>query len=152
MKAYYERLSEATVRMEQMVLLAGMLSDGDSLPGVMSELLDEDPDVQKRCFPDMPDEISSLNEADEFKEAFMHWAWSSNKWGFVVQFARPVMRWDKAGTSADFSWGYYNTAWLYGDSIEEVVDRGLAWAKELEDEEKAKAAKADGSRSAAPVV
>ena len=138
MKTIYDRLNDATLRMESMVLLAGMLGDGDSLPDVLSELLEDDPDTLAKCFPDMPKALASCEESDDFKESFMDWAYRSNKYGFVIQFARPVMDWSADGKSAGFSWGYYNTAWLYGDTLEEAVERGLQWAREREAAEKAK--------------
>jgi hypothetical protein len=138
MKALYDRLNDATVRMDQVLLLAGMLCDGDAVADPLRELLEDDPDTLKRCFPDMPAEFAEVSDTDEFKETFLEWAYLGNKWGFVVQFARPVMDWSADGNSAGFSWGYYNTAWFYGDTLDEAVERGLQWAVEREAAEKAK--------------
>jgi hypothetical protein len=141
MKKLYERLDDATMRMENVVLLAGMLNDGMAMADPLRELLDsEDDETLQQCFPDMP--AALLAERDDealFRESFCEWAYRTNKWGFAVQFARPVMEWNAKCDSASFSWGYYKTAWLYGDTLEQAVKRGIQWARGREAAEQAKA-------------
>lgn len=136
MKHIYDALSDATIRMDQMVLLAGMVNDGYSLPDPLRDLLNDDPEVLLQCFKDMPQLIASLEDVDAFIESFMHWAWDTGKWGYVIQFARPVMEWGPDGNSASFSWGYYRTTWVYSDSLEGAVAQALEWAAAQEREEK----------------
>ena len=141
MKKLYKRLDEATLRMDSVVLLAGMLNDGMAMADPLRELLEsEDDETLQRCFPDMPAALlAERDDEDLFRESFCDWAYRSGKWGFAVQFARPVMDWSKRGDGASFSWGYYNTAWLYADTLAQAVARGVKWAREREASEKAKA-------------
>lgn len=141
MKKLYEQLEDATLRMDAVLVLAGMLNDGTALADPLRELLeDEDDDTLRRCFPDMPAAmLEDREDFDEFLEGFCWWANDHEKWGFAVKFARPVMTWNQAGDSASFSWGRYNTAWLYGDTLAQAVRRGKQWASEREKAEKAKA-------------
>ena len=59
------------------------------------------------------------------------------KWGFLVQVAHPVMEFTKGHDGASFSWGNYNTDWLYGESIEEILPKAEAWADALDAKRKA---------------
>jgi hypothetical protein len=143
MKDLHEKLDDATLRMSQIILLAGMLNDGDALPDPLQEFLEEEADKTLReCFPDMPE--SMLDGRDEermFKEEFACWAHQAGKLGFVIQFDRPVMRRSPSGKSATFSWGYCMQHWAYGDTLEDAVAKGLEWAQKREAYEKAEAAK-----------
>lgn len=134
MKKMYEQLEEAMLRMDAVVVLAGMLNDGDAMADPLRELLEEEDDsTLQDCFPDMP--ASLLADRDDealFRDSFSWWATQEGKRGFAVKFARPVMTFRSVGGSASFSWGHYHTAWLYGDTLNEAVQRGLQWANELE--------------------
>lgn len=140
MKKLYERLADATLRMECVVLLAGMVNDGDSMADPLSNLLEEvDDKTLQECFPDMPAALLADRDDEElFRESFCWWASETGKWGFAVQFARPVMTLTKSG-GASFSWGHYYTTWRYGDTLAQAVARGVAWAKERDAADKAKA-------------
>ena len=39
-----------------------------------------------------------------------------------------------------FSWGFYATTWVYADTIDEAIDKGLAWVKECRSNENEEAA------------
>lgn len=58
--------------------------------------------------------------------------------GFGVQFATPVREYSSADSWV-YSWGYYNTVWLYAESLEEAWRLGCEWAeqKHLQAREKA---------------
>lgn len=144
MKKLYYDLDQHTLRMDAVILLAGMVNDGMALPDPLRELLkDEEDDVLRRCFPDMPERVIAARDEseEEWIEVFMDWQNLAGKWGFVIQFARPVMDWSPDLRGAGFSWGYYNTTWVYGDTLAQAVARGKKWAKEREAAEKAKVKK-----------
>ncbi len=143
MKTILSKIDDATIRMEQIILLAGMINDGYALSGPLRDFLDEeDSNVFQSCFPDAPAEL--LEEADDgdglFSDHLFEWIQESGKLGFLIQFARPVMRYSDSGMSAAYSWGYYATRWVYGDTLDAAVAKGLDWAAEREAKEKAKAA------------
>lgn len=142
MEKLREQLDDATLRIDAVLLLAGMLNNGDAVAEPLSELLADDLDKSdmQRCFPGIPPTLlDAMDDEREFLDSFCAWAIDASKLGFVVKFARPVMTWSLDVDAASYSWGLYNTAWLYGDSLDEVVARGLAWAAEREAAEKAKA-------------
>ena len=141
-KDLYEKLDEATMRMSQIILLAGMLNDGDALPDPLRELLEEeDGKTLRECFPDMPAAMLDGREDEEmFCEDFVCWAHQTKKLGFVIQFDRPVMKYAADGRSAGYSWGHYARHLAYGDTLEEAVAKGMEWAYKREASEKAKAA------------
>ncbi|MCY1365043.1 hypothetical protein D9M69_518740 [compost metagenome] len=151
MKDLHEKLEEATVRMSQIILLAGMLNDGDALPDPLRDLLEEEDDKTLReCFPDMPAAMLDDRESEElFREDFACWAHQAGKLGFVIQFDRPVMRYAADGRSAGYSWGLYAQHWAYGDTLDEVVAKGLEWAYKREASEKAKAAQPNAQTTGA---
>jgi len=142
-KDIFNKLDEATVRMEQIILIAGMINDGECLPDPLRNFLEEEgKKTLQRCFPDAP--ASLLEDADDgdyevFREHFAEWMYESKKLGFLIQFARPVMRYSDNAKSSTYSWGYYATHWVYGDTLEAAVTEGLEWAAKREAKEKAEA-------------
>jgi len=142
MEKLRDQLNDATLRMDAVLLLAGMLNDGNAVAEPLSELLADDLDESdmQRCFPGIPTALlAEMEDEREFCECFCEWASDAGKLGFVVKFARPVMTWNMDADASHYSWGRYNTAWLYGDTLDEAVARGLAWAADREAVEKAKA-------------
>ena len=49
--------------------------------------------------------------------------------GFGVQFGTPVRHYHSAD-SCSWSWGYYNTVWIYAESMEEAWRLGCEWAEQ----------------------
>lgn len=142
MKDLYEKLDNAAIRISKIILLAGMLNDGEALAEPLSDLLEkEDDKTLLKCFPDMPAAMLDDRENKNlFQENFMDWAFRTGKLGFVLQFDRPVMRHADDGRSASYSWSYYSQHLAYGDTLDEAVAKGLEWAHEREELEKAKVA------------
>lgn len=130
MKKLYEQLSNATARMESLVCIGGMLGDGDSPAEPLQDLLEEEPAVFRRCFPDAPSWLhKALDSREDAAEAFGEWAVTTGKLGFALKIATPKMT-HHGSKSCRYSWGYYMTAWVYGDTLDEAVARGLEWVAE----------------------
>jgi hypothetical protein len=126
-KKLHQQLEEAYARIEMLIHIGGMVTGSDSLPDVIDELLQEDDDMLKHVFPDMPDFVKEvLDDRHERGPAFADWVRQEGKLGFVVQLATPVMKVEKNGGSA-FSWGHYYTHWAYGETLEEAILLGLDW-------------------------
>ncbi len=130
MKILYEKFADAMMRMEALVCIAGMLGDSGSVSEPLEELLREDAITLKRCFPDMPEWLEKALEDGKFAaEAFNEWAVACGKLGFALKVATPVInRTERGGRS--YSWDHYDTTWVYGDTLDEAVLRGLAWVAE----------------------
>ncbi len=136
-----ERLYDATARMEAIVCIAGMVTDEESAPGPVADLLDEDVERFTRCFPDAPDWLTkAVDDGRDTTGAFIQWAVETGKLGFALKMATPVMKCH--GNSRSYTWGYYYTEWFYGDTLDAAVNNGLAWVEKCREAERAKALKA----------
>lgn len=126
-----QALEAEFIRMEGLVLLAGMLGEGSDCAGPLADLLEEDTEQLALCFPGLPAHVLQADDPRALREAFMTWAWSNSKLGFAINFSRPMKSRHGDGTMR-FSWGIAHTTWLYGDTLDEALERGLAWAAERE--------------------
>lgn len=141
-----QRLFDASVRFDKLIWLAASATDS----GATSE------DFRDFCenIPDSVDESDPLLEAlptlkeyaegDEYpdpEEVAQKLIWA-HKVGYLALAATPVMRWWPDGQGAEFSWGHYNTKWLYGETPAAVAAAALKWAKRCRAKEKATLRKA----------
>lgn len=135
-----ERLQNATARLDQVICIAGAIAAEDEITDSLSDLLDEGENVLRKCFGEIPQSlIDELGDRDNASWAFSEWAINENKLGFVVQIATPVM--EHHGDDCEtYSWGYYRTAWVYGETFDDAVDAGLAWVEKQRASEKKKKA------------
>ncbi len=137
LQALWLQLGQAMMRIDAVVLLAGMLDVGGDLADPLEDLLAGEPRRLKECFPAMPDEIAAIEEFGDFKAAFLRWAADSQLLGYALCFARPVITWRADGHIKNACWSHYATVWLYGETLDEAVARGMAWAKVREADERA---------------
>lgn len=134
----HEALFENTIRFERVIYLAGALSQPDSLQDDLRELLDEEDDeTVSQAIPGFP--LSLRDDEDCFLEFAAEWLLDNQRLGFLVKAATPVMTYHKGSKSSHFSWGYYSTKWVYGETMDEVVANVISWADECREAEKAKA-------------
>lgn len=137
MKALARRFCNSTARLENMVLLASVLGEIDSMPEVMEDdFLQEDVALMESCFGPMPEEIKEAYESVDYSE-FLGWLLDNDRFGFLLKFATPVMK--PHGTGASYSWGHYRMKWVYGDTLDAALDSGFAWVEECRNTEKAEA-------------
>lgn len=138
MKALARRFYNSTARLENMVLLASVLGEIDSMPEVMEDdFLQEDVALMESCFGPMPEEIKKAYESVDYSE-FLGWLLDHDRFGFLLKFATPVMKHYPNGGGA-FSWGHYRTKWVYGDTLDAALDAGFCWVEECREKEKAEA-------------
>lgn len=129
-KQTMQRLDEATARIEQIIYIAAAFSE-ETLSEQLSDAL-EDPESLLKSIDKKPKWLQRLIDDGEYidAEAFIEWvACQGGPLGFLVEIATPVMKPHDAH-SASFSWGYFNTAWVYGETVDEAMDKGLAWVAE----------------------
>lgn len=133
-----EKLFDASARIERVIFIAGALGAGDVMSDDLNEFFDdEDQEDIAKCLGDIPDWVDLDARGYERGEYVFEWLRDSKKLGFLVKFATPVM--EPMGKSRSFSWGYYNTKWIYADTLEEAVDKGLSWVEQRRAAEDAKA-------------
>lgn len=134
MEALADKFFKKTARIENMVLLAGVLPC-DSFPDTLRDFFqEEEPAGIKECFGDIPDDI--MDELEDNEEAVAQWLIEQRKLGFLVQIATPTRRW--RGDVATYSWGSYYTKWVYGDTLDAALDRGFSWCEEMRAKDKQK--------------
>ena len=127
MKALLTKLYDETVRIERTILIAGAIGSGDAFPEVLNDFFDDNDDKTiRRCLGAIPEYVDLEARGYERTDAIFEWLRDSGKLGFLVQFATPVMT-PTGKNSRSYSWGYYNTTWIYAETIEDAVDKGLKW-------------------------
>ena len=131
---------DASARIERVIFIAGAFGDG-VLSDDLDEFLDDcEPDIIENCLGEIPDWIDLEGPTFERGDSVFDWLRDCNKLGFLVQFATPVMT--KTGEhSRSYTWGHYNTQWIYGNTLEEAIAKGLDWVGERRKAEDAKAKK-----------
>lgn len=144
MKALLEKMYDATCRIEKTIFLAGAMGATDNFASDLDDFFDdEDIENIEKCLGKIPDWVDLDGRGYERAEGIFEWLRDSGKFGFLVNFATPVMT-PTGKNSRSFSWGYYNTTWIYAETIEKAVDQGLAWVKTRRKAEDSKAKKLKG--------
>lgn len=136
LKQILEQLAVASARMEAVVCIAGMLGDAGEIAEPLKAMLEElDAADFRSCFPDAPSSLlDALNDSDTFNEEFAGWVLATGKLGFAVKFATPVMtHYYNFGRS--YCWSLYTTNWVYGDTLGDAVNTGLAWVAQQRERE-----------------
>lgn len=127
-----------TIRLEHVIYLAGVLPtyDGGGIPAPLEEFFDNRvDDIAQAFYNELPDYVMALaGDDDEFNEACIDWMIENKIQGFLVQVATPVMT-HKENSSA-YSWGHYNTYWVYGDTLDDVAKHAAKWATQTRADEK----------------
>lgn len=140
----FEQLEQLTLRVNEVIYLGGMLGDGDSLAEPLQELLEDDTDEVEKLFPELSALLEQSDDVRVIHEEVTSWLLRHRKLGYVVQFATPVMEQHPPPKgfkyfSASYSWGYYQTARFYGETMAQAMRQGMGWARECRKAEKAKA-------------
>lgn len=146
MKSIFEKLDSEEARVEQVIWLAAMLGPvAARVAEPLDEFLSEDIERVQELFPDMPAAVAEELEwslGQEADDVFREWAIEAGRLGFLLQIATPVMTWDSGCRSSTFSWGRYRTAWVYGDTLDEALAKGLEFVASRRVAEQAEAEEA----------
>lgn len=131
MKTIYTSLNDATARLGIVISIAGAVAADDALSDDLNDFMAQQTFEEiEDCLGKLPDDLKDALEDDE---AFCSWAIQNDKLGFIVEIHTPDMR------LGYFSWGNYFTKWVYGDSFEEAVEKGIEWVASVRANEQAKA-------------
>lgn len=138
-------MADLCVRVEQIIYLPLAISfdaPSDALNCFVEEEIFHQPDHP--LFEQWPTlrEFADADESDP--EQVIEAIQESGDRGFLIQVARPVMKYSPEGNAYSFSWGYYNTAWIYAPFFEVALNRAADWARERDLSERAAARPANG--------
>lgn len=120
-----ERFLEANARTEEVIFLGGVL-EPECAPSSLEDFFEDQVDQLVEIFGASASELTGVPEVWEFQQ----WLIDSDKLGYLVKFATPVM------DRPSFSWGCYRTHWVYGDTFEAALDAGFAWIESMRDRER----------------
>lgn len=120
-KETFDRLGAANARVQNIVHIAGAIAGDGTFGDSLLDFLESEFDEIEACLGTMPGELQAVMDTFDMTEEFRAWALQNGKLGFLVQVATP-------GGSL-LSWGWYKTAWFYGETWEEALEKGLAWAQ-----------------------
>lgn len=131
-----EILEEAIVRIEKIIWVENEIANFDSPSDTFEEFCEDLEFSEKDSIVNNLPFLLDIKYPDpeELLEEFFYNKLIS---GFIFQAAHPVMDW-RDNDSASFSWGYYNTAWLYAESLDQMAEVAANWAKKIDDEKKKK--------------
>jgi len=133
MKEMYEIFSEETIRVEKMFLLATALTSYTMPSDLQDFFSDEGFEVIEGCFGPIDGWAREAMDSND-REGTVEWLIETGKLGFLIEAATPIMKWN--GSSASYSWGYYTSRWVYGDTLREAHEKVFAFAKEQREKEK----------------
>jgi hypothetical protein len=122
-----QEMFDATVRVEKMIYIPGIVADIEATPDDFDEEfcegLPESLDASLYVQLPLLRQFSGGAEAVEVAEALLFTD------GFLVQAATPVFDYDDDdSSSASFSWGHYYTAWLYAPDQASISRVCAEWA------------------------
>lgn len=122
MEKLKNQMIEENVRCEKIFHL-GIMTAQESLPDDLREAFDSD-------WGQMDKALKLRNKvdicADEWQKVEALEVEQKN--GFLIQFATPCPDFlDR--DSYSFSWGFYTCKWFYGETMEEVTQKGIKWAR-----------------------
>jgi hypothetical protein len=108
------------------MFLAGSVADGFDLPKDLSDFLTDNTEKEiQQVIEGFPSGLLEEGAADLSQAA--EWFLSYGRLGYLVNVATPVMR-PVADGVRSYSWRRYRTRWLYGETMENVVQKALDWA------------------------
>lgn len=119
-------MTEASARFEKVIFLAASIDPDGCFPDDLVTFLEEEElSTIEACLGKVPYPNADLRGVYGDEEIY-DWLMHAQKLGFLVKVATPVM--ERISTTArTFSWSYYKTQWVYGDTMEQAITNGLKW-------------------------
>lgn len=134
MKVLSKRFYDENARIEELVLLAGAIGDWHLLDAVENFFEEDFKDIES-CLGELPEYVKDDIESNEH-DSLVEWLIDNGKLGFLLKMATPIM--EQCGNGASFSWGYYTTKWVYGDTLDSAIEAGFSWVAEQRKKENIK--------------
>ena len=134
-----EKLYHAKARIDKIIHIGASLADDENSPS--DSLLDF---IANDLVFDLSGEIFPVKTPYELGERvqdgdIIEWFIEKRFLGFLISIETPTIEpqdvhFGKSSVSYRGSWGSYQKQWFYGDTFEQAVDRGVAWAKNYQQE------------------
>lgn len=134
-----EKLYHAKARVDKIIHIGASLADDESSPS--DSLLDF---IAYDLVFDLSGEIFPVKTPYELGETvqdgdIIEWLIEKRFLGFLISIETPIIdlkdvHFDQSSVSYRSSWASYQKQWFYGDTFEQAVDRGVAWAKSYQQE------------------
>ena len=145
-KKIAETMWNATIRIEQVIHLAGALADTELLGDPLNDMLDlADDKTMKELFgkseKNLPQYLlDNLEDSDMVADYLITRAKGAPRLGFMVNVETPIMKphIDSIKSGGTYSWGTRRTAWFYGETLQEAYNKCFKWAEEIRRDEKEK--------------
>lgn len=123
------KLYDEALITDRVIYLAGALS-GDVLPDDLEEFFnDEDDETIEKCLGTIPEWVDVDANGYSLAESVSSWLSDENKLGFLVRVTTPVMK-PLGGGIRSYSGGSFYLTWVYGETMDDALALGLAWATE----------------------
>jgi hypothetical protein len=146
----YTNLHDAEARVAAIYPI-GMIGDPEYPPKWLIEFAGNYDNIYVSEIIASHSELVPVAEAEDFDDDKLQAGAFAEQWqlagrtGFIV-FAEICIRRYKDGSTAYYSgWGYVQLAWLYCETIDEVLPKTLALAERLHDEARLRAEKKAGA-------
>jgi|SRR5579871_6604469 len=132
-----QTMFDAECRAERIIWLPGIGSEDSYSEVFAEEFIDSLPERDDAPLYAALPQLARFREDDDVVADDVAWALHGRP-GFLVQAATPVRRFHSGG-SYDYSWGHYRTEWLYAASEAEIATVCVAWARKVENAQRASA-------------
>lgn len=128
MREIINEFFDNAIRVEKVIHIGTMCMD-DAWPDIAAEAFEDEEGVWAALGVEEPDDVSTEAWSEAIRDAC--------KLGFLVQFATPVPEgFYEDGYS--FSWSWYSTQWIYGESFESARSEAMKWQVEFIEKRRAK--------------
>lgn len=134
-----EKLYHAKARIDKIIHIGASLADDENSPSdSLQDFIADDLvfDLSGEIFP-----VKTPYDLGETVEdgGIVEWLIEKRFLGFLISIETPTIdpenvHFGRSGVSYRGSWGSYQKQWFYGDTFEQAVDRGVAWAKSYQQE------------------
>jgi hypothetical protein len=135
----YEEIANLTLRVDYVIPLRLAIMSG-AAEDQLREFIDQDLMDAKQVLEACP-KLRKINDMmgieDEDIDLALEAIEDEKIDGVLIRVSRPIMDYWPNG-SASFSWGAYNTATLYGKSMDSALAAAVAWANELDAKQREK--------------
>lgn len=126
-----DTLQQAVVRLDQLIWLPNEMAHFDARSETFREFCDEFTEQDTALLAVIPC-LKPFADVGADTEEVAEVLFEANvRAGFLFKAAHPVMEWSSERSSS-YSWGRYNTAWLYAADLDGAVTVAVEWAKSLD--------------------